>query len=63
MWSNDEVVRLALEAACLLFGTIVASLIAKRKGVGLGALTGFVGGCVLWLLMFAVQLRGFANWQ
>jgi len=63
MWSNDELTRFALEAACLLFGTIVASVVARRRGVSLGVLAGFASGCVLWLAMFAAQLRWFANWQ
>ena len=63
MWSDDEITRLVLEALCLSFGTVVASIVARRKGIVLGALIGFVSGCTLWFVMFAVQLRWFANWQ
>ncbi len=55
--------RLALEALCLLLGTTVASLAARRKGIALGVFAGFLSGCALWFLMFAAQLRWFANWQ
>ncbi len=64
MWSNSEIMRLALEALCLLLGTTVASLAARRKGIALGVFAGFLSGlCSLWFLMFAAQLRCFANWQ
>ena len=62
MWSDQEIVRLALEAVCLLLGAAVASFAARGKGVVLGTVLGFLAGSGLWLLMFLVQLRWFANW-
>ena len=63
MWSDEEIVRLALEAACLLAGAAVASLVARRKGVAMGTAMGFLAGSVLLFVMFLIQFRWFANWS
>jgi hypothetical protein len=47
MWSRAEVLRLAFEALCLLFGAILASFVSRRRGIALGVFLGFAGGCAL----------------
>lgn len=63
MWGDTELIRLALEALCLLAGSITAAVVARRRSAMIGALAGFVAGVVLWLLLLVVQLRWFANWS
>ena len=63
MWGPDEILRLELEALCLLFGVVVASMVSKRRGTALGILAGFTGGVAFWLLTFVIQLRWFAIWS
>ena len=63
MWSNDELIRLALEAVCLIPASVAAALIARRGNLWVATLVGVAAGVLTWLILFAIQLRFFANWS
>ena len=63
MWSNDELIRLALEAVCLISASIAAALIARRGNLWAATLVGVAAGVLTWLILLAIQLRFFAKWS
>jgi len=63
MWGNQELIRLALEAVCIVVASLAGALVARRTSIALATATGAAAGIAAWLVLFAVQLRWFANWS
>ena len=63
MWGDDELLRLGLEAVCLVVASVTAALVARRSDLVMGTVAGFAAGVICWLAMLVIGLRWFGSWS